>query len=653
MGKKSRYQKKKFEKRKGPKKSTGEYGDIVQKNEKFEHYYKTQGILAEDEFDKFVDSLKVVLPTSFRITGSRSHAEELRDLMIKEYFPSMEDFEVDGEKVEVPKPLPWYPDQLAWVSTISRHALRKSAELAKFHRFLVAETEVGNISRQEVVSMIPVELLDVKPNHSVLDMCAAPGSKTAQILEAVHADESEAIPDGLVIANDADQARSYMLVKQAKRLQSPCLMVTNHDAQQFPAIYFTPKDLPEAKTLRFDRVLADVPCSGDGTFRKNKNIWKTWTVGNGNALHRVQLPILLRGCALVKVGGRIVYSTCSFNPMENEAVVAAAISQCGGAFRLVDVSKELPGLIRRPGMTSWKVQHKDGTFYESYENIPEASRHQMVQTLFPPANAAEMNLERCVRVYPHDQNTGGFFVAVLEKVAPYGALDKLEGKGAPISEAEAAATNDATTVADVKDNSIARKRVSEGDSEREAKRIHFEENESKEDGHSKATSSDEAVEPQKKKAAWKGSESPFVFLNRDDPELLAIREYYGLSDKFPKDNFVVRSENDSWKTVYFVSTAVRNIVTAGNSYRLNIVNSGIVTFTRNSAHDGGAGSPFRLSNDGLSTIAPFVSDKCVIQASLADIKVLLPMSYPKFTKFSDEMREIFEKLRKWLQAARF
>ena len=65
--------------------------------------------------------------------------------------------------------------------------------MANFHRFLVSETEVGNISRQEAVSMIPVLLLDVQPNHYVLDTCASPGSKTAQILEAIHASD-EALP---------------------------------------------------------------------------------------------------------------------------------------------------------------------------------------------------------------------------------------------------------------------------------------------------------------------------------------------------------------------------------------------------------------------------------------------------------------------------
>lgn len=71
---------------------------------------------------------------------------------------------------------------------------------------------------------------------------------------------------------------------------------------------------------------------------------------------RLQLSILNRGCELLKVDGRLVYSTCSFNPIENEAVVSNLLSQAKGAFKLIDVSHELPGLIRKPGITSWKVK---------------------------------------------------------------------------------------------------------------------------------------------------------------------------------------------------------------------------------------------------------------------------------------------------------
>jgi len=85
--------------------------------------------------------------------------------------------------------------------------------------------------------MIPPLLLDVQPHHKVLDMCAAPGSKTAQLVELLHKDEKEPIPAGICIANDKDNKRCYMLVHQIQRLNSPSSLIVNHDAAHFPEIY--------------------------------------------------------------------------------------------------------------------------------------------------------------------------------------------------------------------------------------------------------------------------------------------------------------------------------------------------------------------------------------------------------------------------------
>mmetsp|Transcript_18038 Transcript_18038/g.24173 ORF Transcript_18038/g.24173 Transcript_18038/m.24173 type:complete len:126 (+) Transcript_18038:480-857(+) len=119
--------------------------------------------------------------------------------------------------------------------------------------------------------MIPVTLLNVEPNHSVLDMCAAPGSKSIQILEALHAN-GESMNTGMLIANDADTKRAYMLAHQTTKLNLPALFVTNNDARKFPNM----KQGSERKNFQFDRILCDVPCSGDGTLRKNLGLWKNF-----------------------------------------------------------------------------------------------------------------------------------------------------------------------------------------------------------------------------------------------------------------------------------------------------------------------------------------------------------------------------------------
>lgn len=152
-------------------------------------------------------------------------------------------------------------------------------------------------------------------------MCAAPGSKTFQLLEMLHtfdqSDNSSSTPTGFVIANDADAQRCNLLTHQTKRMCSPCLMVTNHNGEQFPKISTaalhrsangtaaapggSSTNADDQGFMLFDRILCDVPCSGDGTIRKAPDIWRRWNVNNGNGLHNMQLKIALQAVRLLKV----------------------------------------------------------------------------------------------------------------------------------------------------------------------------------------------------------------------------------------------------------------------------------------------------------------------------------------------------------------
>ena len=127
----------------------------------------------------------------------------------------------------------------------------------------------------------------------------------------------------------------------------------------------------------------------------------------------------MRGLQLLRVGGRMVYSTCSLNPVEDEAVVAELLRRCGGHVRLVDVSALLPGLRRSEGLSHWRVVDEANHPFEDYAAVPSKLRTLYRQSMFPPAaaEAATMRLERCVRVLPHQQNSGGFFLCVLEKTS--------------------------------------------------------------------------------------------------------------------------------------------------------------------------------------------------------------------------------------------
>ncbi len=189
------------------------------------------------------------------------------------YIPQLTGVEHEGQLIDPPKPLSWYPNDLAWHMTSSKKVVRRSRPFAAFQKFLVSETGVGNMSRQEAVSMIPPLLMDVRPGMTVLDLCASPGSKSAQLLEMLHDGEEARIrrivremrqaegravsPDGekivremqeevqrpdwdaddgratgLLVANDVDYQRCHMLIHQLKRRSSPNLIVTNHDATQ-------------------------------------------------------------------------------------------------------------------------------------------------------------------------------------------------------------------------------------------------------------------------------------------------------------------------------------------------------------------------------------------------------------------------------------
>ncbi|TVU05454.1 hypothetical protein EJB05_48618, partial [Eragrostis curvula] len=300
-------------------------------NAAFEEYYKMQGIVREEEWDAFMSVLRTPLPATFRINASRQCFKDIRSKLESDFRKSLET-EVSNEyKGDAIMPMAWYPDNLAWHLNFSRKDLRKNQALESYyvdstfvpssvHEFLKHESEVGNITRQEAVSMVPPLFLNVKPDHHILDMCAAPGSKTFQLLEMIHQSvERGPLPGALV---QFSQAFSH-----------------THKPQ----------------SLEFDRVLCDVPCCGDGTIRKGHNVWRTWNSGMGNELHRLQVEIAMRGLALTKVGGRMVYSTCSMNPVENEAVVAELLRRSGNSVELLDVSNELPGLVRRPGLITWKV----------------------------------------------------------------------------------------------------------------------------------------------------------------------------------------------------------------------------------------------------------------------------------------------------------
>lgn len=222
---------------------------------------------------------------------------------------------------------------------------------------------LGWLHGQEAVSAIPPVVLDPGPDDRVWDACAAPGSKATQLAALMD-------DDGLVIANDVNLGRLSALRTNAERLGVTGLAVTNQDARAFS---LKPFGFDE-----FDAALVDAPCSGEGTVRKNPAALEDWTEGFLEDIATTQVDLLRRAVQATRPGGTVVYSTCSFAPEENEAVLDQVLvsEDCR------TVGLELP-LQADPGITQWQGE----TFHEG--------------------------VRRARRFWPHQNDTGGFFCAKL------------------------------------------------------------------------------------------------------------------------------------------------------------------------------------------------------------------------------------------------
>lgn len=293
----------------------------------FKSYYSSAASpVPADEWAAFFAALQRPLPVTWRVRGT-ANAEDLSELVQK------------LRQFDHAAPVAWAPLSAGiWQASTDKRSLSKSAheaakgrdaggEDARLSAVLAEGVSHGLLNRQECVSMLPVMALRVPAGACVLDVCASPGSKTMQLLEAVSAG---GCARGMVVANDAHPKRVEALLAALGRHARPDgehrrLVVTCHRGEHFPAPTrpfrcTRPRASSDtrARATGFDRVLCDVPCSGDGTIRKDPSVLPRWTPAIGTQLHATQLAIAWRGLELLRVGGLMVYSTCSLNPIEDE-----------------------------------------------------------------------------------------------------------------------------------------------------------------------------------------------------------------------------------------------------------------------------------------------------------------------------------------------
>ena len=281
--------------------------------------------------------------------------------------------------------IPWFSGPgSAWEMPFERGSAEEEVK-----SLMSALHETGRITRQEAVSMLPVLALDPTPGQIILDLCASPGSKTTQICE--HLGDS-----GAVVANEVISGRVNTLVTNVQRHASRTVLVVQHDGRHIPRV----------PGSGFDGVLVDVPCTGSGTTRKNPDVWGKWRPSSGRSLHSLQYDLLTRAIELTKPGGRVVYSTCSLDPIENEAVVARVLA--GGKVKVVPCGDSLSGVPSNPGMTNWPLLNDRGEL-----DIESKSEEYLIPT---KDKAVSSQLNDCLRVWNDEIGGGGFFLAVLERI---------------------------------------------------------------------------------------------------------------------------------------------------------------------------------------------------------------------------------------------
>lgn len=225
------------------------------------------------------------------------------------------------------------------------------------------EHALGYFYVQEAASMIPPIVLDPRPGELVLDMCAAPGSKTTQIGQYME-------NKGLLIANDFTGNRIKPLGINVQRIGLTNTIITRMYGQWFAK-----------KNIFFDRILVDAPCSGTGTIRKSVKTLRIWNPTMIERLAATQKKLIETGFEILKPGGTLVYSTCSTEPLEDEAVVSHLLEKYENAI-IMDIDLNIK---KSEPITEFKGQK------------------------FDP------KVKKCLRLWPQDNDTEGFFVAKFTK----------------------------------------------------------------------------------------------------------------------------------------------------------------------------------------------------------------------------------------------
>ena len=186
---------------------------------------------------------------------------------------------------------------------------------------------------QEPSAMTPASRLNVSPGERVLDLCAAPGGKSTELAARLQG-------KGLLVANDISNARAKALLRNLELFGSGNILVTNE----------TPGKLAEVFEGYFDKVLVDAPCSGEGMFRKKPSMVKDWLEKGPDYYAEIQRTVVTAAAKLLRPGGQLVYSTCTFSKHENEETIERLIKEEGFTLLPLPLPEEREALGFAPGL---------------------------------------------------------------------------------------------------------------------------------------------------------------------------------------------------------------------------------------------------------------------------------------------------------------
>ena len=287
--------------------------------------------MLKDDFDAFCQAYEQPRTFGLRVNTAKISCED---------FEKIVPFEV--------KKIPWIPNGYFYKEEIrpSRCPLYQA----------------GLYYLQEPSAMTPASRIPVNPGEYVLDLCAAPGGKATAAGAALQG-------QGLLVANDISTSRARALLRNLELFGISNLFVANEKPEKLA------KSFPEF----FHKILLDAPCSGEGMFRKEEALARDWTPEKSHELSLIQRELLLQAADMLRPGGMLLYSTCTFAPEEDEGAVSYLLEN-------------------RPDMELVELPHKEGFS----EGVPAWGNNAPVLT-------------RCVRLFPHKMNGEGHFMALFQK----------------------------------------------------------------------------------------------------------------------------------------------------------------------------------------------------------------------------------------------